>query len=60
MIYNQCVSVTELKKDTKEVFEKLKQEWEILILANNKPVAILKDVKNISMNIIEHFDSWEE
>ena len=62
MIYDQCISVTELKKDTKKVFETLKKEWEMVVLINNKPVAILKDVKNSSLNTKEYFsfDFWEE
>ena len=62
MIYDQCISVTELKKDTKKVLENLKKEWEMIVLINNKPVAILKDVKNSSLNTKEYFDFdfWEE
>jgi len=62
MLYDQCISVTELKKDTKKVFDVLKKEWEMLVLVNNKPIAILKDIKNYSMNTKEYFDFdfWEE
>lgn len=62
MLYDQCISVTELKKDTKKVLNLLKKEWEMVVLVNNKPVAILKDVKNYSMNTKEYFDFdfWEE
>ena len=62
MLYDQCISVTELKKNTKKVFDVLKKEWEMLVLVNNKPIAILKDIKNYSMNTKEYFDFdfWEE
>ena len=34
----------------------------MIVLINNKPVAILKDVKNSSLNTKEYFDFdfWEE
>lgn len=62
MLYDQCISVTELKKNTKKVFDVLKKEWEMLVLVNNKPIAILKDIKNYSMNTKEYFDFdfWED
>ncbi len=62
MLYDQCISVTELKKDTKKILNLLKKEWEMVVLVNNKPVAILKDVKNYSMSTKEYFDFdfWEE
>ena len=62
MLYDQCISVTELKKDTKKVFDVLKKEWEMIVLVNNKPVAILKDIKDYSMNTKKYFDFdfWEE
>lgn len=62
MLYDQCISVTELKKDTKKVLDVLKKEWEMIVLVNNKPVAILKDINNYSLNTKEYFDFdfWEE
>ena len=62
MLSKQSVSVTELRKNTKKVFEKLKNEWELFICMYNKPVAILKDLKDSSLNtkVKFDFDFWKE
>ena len=62
MLPKQSVSVTELRRNTKKVFEKLKNEWELTVCAYNKPVAILKDLKDSSLNTKLKFDFnfWKE
>lgn len=58
----KSISVTELKRNSRKVFENLNKEWEMVVLMNNKPVAILKDIKNISLKTKEYFsfDFWKE
>jgi prevent-host-death family protein len=43
MITDQCVSVTDLKKDMNAIIRNLKREK--IIFVNNTPVAVLMDVK---------------
>ena len=43
MITDQCVSVTDLKKDMNAIIKDLKREK--IIFANNTPVAVLMDVR---------------
>ena len=58
----KSISVTELKRNSRKVFKNLNKEWEMVVLMNNKPVAILKDIKNISLKTKEYFsfDFWKE
>ena len=43
MITDQCVSVTDLKKDMNAIIKNLKREK--IIFVNNTPVAVLMDVR---------------
>lgn len=43
MITDQCVSVTDLKKDMNAIIKNLKREK--IIFVNNAPVAVLMDVR---------------
>ena len=43
MITDQCVSVTDLKKDVNAIIKNLKREK--IIFVNNTPVAVLMDVR---------------
>ena len=43
MITDQCVSVTDLKKDMNAIIKDLKREK--IIFVNNTPVAVLMDVR---------------
>ena len=45
MIVDQCISITKLRTKTKECLEDL-DENEKYIFVNNKPVAVLIDVKD--------------
>ncbi len=56
MLSSQCVSITDLKKDTSKLIKSLKDEWYKVIFVNNKPVAILVDIDNFDLSINEPFD----
>jgi len=43
MITDQCVSITDLKKDMNAIIKDLKREK--IIFVNNTPVAVLMDVR---------------
>jgi len=62
MIADQCVSITELKRNASWLIKSLKKDWNKIIFVNNKPVAILADINNFDLNIEEpfHFQFWEE
>jgi len=51
MITDQCVSVTDLKKDMNAIIRNLKREK--IIFVNNTPVAVLMDVKKYEKIIWE-------
>ncbi len=51
MITDQCVSVTDLKKDMNAIIKNLKREK--IIFVNNTPVAVLMDVKKYEKIIWE-------
>jgi len=56
MITNQCVSITDLKRNASALIKSLKKDWNKIIFLNNKPVAILADINNFDLNIDEPFD----
>ena len=62
MIIDQCVSVTDLKRDTKSILSSLKIDGPKIIFVNNKPVAVLKDISDSDLVISEefNFEFWEE
>ena len=51
MITDQCVSVTDLKKDMNAIIKNLKREK--IIFVNNTPVAVLMDVRKYEKIISE-------
>ena len=51
MITDQCVSVTDLKKDMNAIIKDLKREK--IIFVNNTPVAVLLDVRKYEKIISE-------
>ena len=51
MITDQCVSVTDLKKDMNAIIKDLKREK--IIFVNNTPVAVLMDVRKYEKLISE-------
>ena len=55
MITEQCISVTELKRDTKDVLSSLKDGPKVIFL-NNKPIAVLTDINNSNLSIKEDFE----
>lgn len=56
MITEQCISVTELKRDTKNILSSLKNSWPKVIFLNNKPIAVLTDIDSSNLSIKEDFD----
>ena len=63
MIKEQCISVTDLKRDTKNILASLKGHWPKVIFINNRPVAVLTDIDETDLTIQEedfHFYFWEE
>jgi hypothetical protein len=56
MLSSQCISVTDLKKDTSKHIQSLKKDWSKIIFKNNKPVAVLVDIANFDIQIDEPFD----
>ncbi len=56
MITEQCISVTELKRDTKAVLTSLKEWGPKVIFLNNKPIAVLTDIDNSNLSIKEDFE----
>ena len=51
MITDQCVSVTDLKKDMNAIIKDLKREK--IIFVNNTPVAVLMDVRKYEKRLWE-------
>lgn len=62
MITDQCISVTDLKRDTKSILSSLKIDGPKIVFVNNKPVAVLKDISASDLVISEefNFEFWEE
>lgn len=56
MITEQCISVTELKRDTKNVLSSLKDSGPKVIFLNNKPIAVLTDIDETNLCIQEDFE----
>jgi hypothetical protein len=56
MITEQCISVTELKRDTKAVLASLKDWGPKVIFLNNKPIAVLTDIDDSNLSIKEDFE----
>lgn len=56
MITDQCVSITDLKRNASWLIKSLKKEWNKVIFINNKPVALLVDIDNFNLSIDEPFD----
>jgi len=56
MITNQCVSITDLKRNASWLIKSLKKDGNKIIFVNNKPVAVLADIENFNLNIEEPFD----
>ena len=57
MITEQCISVTELKRDTKNILWSLKNGPKV-IFVNNKPTAVLTDISDSDLSIQEDFDFY--
>jgi prevent-host-death family protein len=55
MIAEQCISVTDLKKNASAYIKALKKEWSKIIFVNNSPVAVLVDIDNFDLHIEEPF-----
>ena len=59
MFKNQCISVTDLKKNPSKYIKDLGNGSKIIFL-NNKPVAVLSSIDNFDLHIDEpfsfHFD----
>lgn len=51
MIRDQCISVTDLKKDMNAILKNLKKDK--FIFVNNAPVAVLMDVKKYEQMVKE-------
>ena len=62
MITDQCISITELKRNASAVIKTLKKDWNKIIFVNNKPIAVLSDIDNFNLSIEEpfEFDFWPE
>ena len=55
MLVQQCVSITDLKKNTSGLIKSLKTEGNKIIFVNNKPVAVLADINQFDLSIDEPF-----
>lgn len=55
MLAQQCVSVTDLKRNASWLIKSLKQEGNKIIFINNKPVAVLADIDQFDLTIDEPF-----
>lgn len=62
MIKEQCISVTDLKRDTKNILASLKENGPKVIFVNNRPIAVLTNIDDSDLSIQEDFDFyfWEE
>jgi len=63
MLAEQCISVTDLKRDTKNILSSLKWNGPKVIFVNNRPVAVLTDIDDTDLTIQKEdfsFYFWEE
>lgn len=62
MITDQCIWVKELQENAMMLIKEVSTWWPKYIFVNNKPVAMLVDINNFSIDIEEpfHFDFWKE
>jgi len=62
MFSDQCVSITDLKRNASGLIKWLKNDGNKIIFVNNKPVAVLVDINNFDIQVEEpfHFNFWEE
>ncbi|MBQ7074382.1 hypothetical protein IJM86_05045 [bacterium] len=58
MITDQCISVTDLKRNMKGILSSLKLSGPKVIFSNNKPIAVLKDIEDSEVSIQEDFDFY--
>ena len=58
MITDQCVSVTDLKRNMKSILSSIKISGPKVIFSNNKPIAVLKDIEDSDLSIQEDFDFY--
>ena len=58
MITDQCVSVTDLKRNMKSILSSIKTSGPKVIFSNNKPIAVLKDIEDSDLSIQEDFDFY--
>jgi len=55
MLTKQCISVTDLKKNTSMYIKSLKTDGAKTIFINNKPVAMLIDIEQFDLHIEEPY-----
>ena len=62
ILIDQCVAVTELKRNASGLIKSLKKNWNKIIFVNNKPVAVLSDIDDFDFCIEDsfNFDFWPE
>ena len=62
MFKDQCISITDLKRNASSLIKSLGTSGKKIIFVNNKPVAILADINNFDLQIEEpfHFNFGEE
>ena len=60
MLAEQCISVTDLKRDTKNILSSLKWNGPKVIFVNNRPVAVLTDIDDTDQEEDFSFYFWEE
>lgn len=56
MLKNQCISITDLKRNASSLIKTLKKDGSKIIFVNNKPIAVLSDIDNFDLNIEEPFE----
>ena len=52
MITDQCISVTDLKRNMKSILSSIKTSGPKVIFSNNKPIAVLKDIEDSDLSIL--------
>ena len=55
MVTDQCVSVTDLKRNSRAILLSLKKSGPKVIFVNNKPVAVLQDIDDAQLSIQPDF-----
>jgi hypothetical protein len=55
MLTDQCISITDLKRNASAHIKSLKTTGAKYIFVNNVPVAILSDIDNFDLSIDEPF-----